>query len=166
MNNVVLIGMPGSGKSTSGVVLAKTLGYSFEDTDLVISKNAGKKLQQILDNDGVEAFLRLEETVGKTISCNNTVIATGGSMVLCDEAMKHLKSIGKVVYLEVPFNELKRRIKNFKTRGIVFKNGETFTELYNTRTKLYEKYADFTINFSDNNLESTIEKIVNQLNQN
>lgn len=165
MNNIILIGMPGSGKSTSGVVLAKTLGYSFEDTDLVISKNAGKKLQQILDNDGVEAFLRLEETVGKTICCSNTVIATGGSMVLCHEAMEHLKSIGTIVYLEVPFNELKRRIKNFKTRGIVFKNGETFTELYNTRTKLYEKYADIIIKFTDNNLEGTIEKIVNQLNK-
>lgn len=158
-NNVVLIGMPGSGKSTCGVVLAKALGYSFEDTDLLISKKAGKRLQSILDNDGVAEFLRLEEEIGSSVECDGSVIATGGSMVMSEKAMIHLKEIATVVYISVPIDELLHRIKNFKTRGIVFEHGETFEDLFNERTPLYQKYADITVEFKDDNLETTVEKI-------
>lgn len=159
MNNIILIGMPGSGKSTTGVVLAKTIGYSFEDTDLLISRHAGKKLQQIIDNDGTDKFMQIEEQIGSTITAEKTVIATGGSMVLSQKAMHHLKSMGTVIYLEVPIGELKRRIKNIKTRGIAFKSGETLDDIFNSRTPLYKQYADITIHNTKGNLEVTIQKI-------
>lgn len=164
MKNIVLIGMPGSGKSTTGVVLAKTLGMSFTDTDLIISKNAGKKLQDILDTDGIPQFLVLEGNVGTSLDCENTVIATGGSMVKCEKAMKNLKSIGTVIYLDVSLDEIKRRVNNIKTRGIVFDVGKTLDDLYYDRTPLYKKYADITIDCSKDTLENTIEKISELVN--
>lgn len=120
MNNVILVGMPGCGKSTVGVVLAKSLGYDFTDTDLIISKKEGKKLQKLIDEDGIERFLQVENQVGKELNCTETVVATGGSMIMNQDAMEHLKSIGKIVYINVPLEVLKKRITNMKTRGIVF----------------------------------------------
>lgn len=164
MNNIILIGMPGSGKSTTGVVLAKTVGYSFVDTDLLISKKSHKKLQQIIDKDGLESFLKSEEEIGSTLKADKCVIATGGSMVLSEMAMKNLKSLGTVVFLDVSLNELKRRIKNIKTRGIAFKEGETLDDIFMQRTPLYKQYADVVIRCSARGIEKSIDKLVEKLN--
>lgn len=164
MSNVILVGMPGCGKSTVGVVLAKSLGYDFTDTDLIISKKVGKKLQSIIDEDGIEYFLQAENQVGKELCCQETVVATGGSMIMNEDAVKHLKSIGKIVYINVPLATLKKRITNMKTRGIVFGKGETLDDVFANRTPLYEKYADIIINVSkSNSLEQTVNKIVKEL---
>lgn len=164
MNNVILVGMPGCGKSTVGVVLAKSLGYDFTDTDLIIARKEGKKLQKLIDEDGIQKFLQVENQVGKELSCSETVVATGGSMIMNPDAMEHLKSIGKVVYINVPLDVLKKRITNMKTRGIVFGKGETLDDIFAKRTPLYEKYADITINISKNNsLEQAVNKIVKKI---
>ena len=164
MNNVILIGMPGSGKSTLGVLLAKALGYSFVDTDLIISREANKPLQKILDEDGLDVFLSLEQKVGSTFACDHTVVATGGSMVLSEKAMLHLKKFGKVVYIDVPFEEIKRRVTNIKTRGIAFHKNETLENVYVMRQPLYEKYADITVNVdSMGNIEESVQKLLENL---
>ena len=168
MKNIVLIGMPGSGKSTLGVLLAKALGYSFTDTDLIISRIAGKPLQKILDEDGLDSFLQLEEQVGAELECGHTVIATGGSMVLSEEAMKNLKAQGKAVYINVPLDEIKRRVTNIKTRGIAFHKGETLDDVFRLRVPLYEKYADITVDFTDcsnGGIEDTINLMVEKINK-
>lgn len=164
MKNIILVGMPGSGKSTVGVLLAKTIGYSFIDTDLIISRLAGKPLQKILDDDGLDGFLKLEEKVGKELKCDYTVVATGGSMVMSEAAMQNLKSNGTVVYINVPLVEIKRRVTNIKTRGIAFRKGETLDDVFEIRTPLYKKYADITVDFSKGSIEKTVEKIVKSLN--
>ncbi len=149
-DNVVLIGMPGAGKSTVGVVLAKTLGYDFIDTDILLSTQRGKPLQKILEDVGLEGFLALEGALGASLFCRRTVIATGGSMVFSPEAMAHLSAIGDIVYLEVPYPELERRIQNITTRGIAFAPGETLKELYAHRQPLYRKYAEIIIPRAEN----------------
>ncbi len=165
MDNVILIGMPGCGKSTVGVVLAKSLGFGFVDTDLIICEQQGQKLQRLIDQKGIDKFLEIEEQTGLNLNCKNTVVATGGSMVISEKAMEHLKSMGKVVYINVPLKELKNRITNMKTRGIVFKKGETLDDIFKTRTPLYEKYADLTVNVTkEGSLENTVSKIVSGLN--
>lgn len=164
MKNIILVGMPGCGKSTVGVILAKSLGYSFMDTDLLISQKASKPLQKIIDNDGIEEFLKLEEYVGEHLDCSGYVIATGGSMVLSQKAMENIKKLGKVVYIKVPLEELENRLVNFKSRGIVRKQGESLLDIYNTRTPLYEKYADISVvSEHDSILENTVNKIVETL---
>ena len=157
--------MPGSGKSTVGVLLAKALGYSFVDTDLIISRKAGKPLQKILDEDGLDRFLGLEEEVGCTLDCDYTVVATGGSMVLSKNAMEHLKSIGTVVYINVAFDEIKRRVTNITTRGIVFHKDETLKNVYDQRTPLYRGYSDITVDIPEENfsVEKSVEAIVKTL---
>lgn len=163
MKNIVLIGMPGSGKSTLGVLLAKALGYSFVDTDLIISRMAEKPLQKILDEDGLESFLELEQKVGQELICEKTVVATGGSMVMSESAMQNLKSHGRVVYINVPLKEIKHRVTNITTRGIAFKKGETLDDVYRERVPLYEKYADITVNYgadNKNSIENTVENMV------
>lgn len=159
--------MPGSGKSTLGVLLAKTLGYSFIDTDLIISRRAEKPLQKILDNDGLNVFLKLEEEVGSSLECDHTVVATGGSMVLSEKAMGHLKSMGRVVFIDVSFEEIQRRVTNIKTRGIVFEKNETLSDVYKNRTPLYEKYADITVSVSSekSDIEHTVERIAEILSE-
>lgn len=164
MKNVVLIGMPGCGKSTVGVVLAKSLGFGFIDTDLLICEKYGKKLQDIIDEKGIDEFLEIEGETGASLNCQNAVVATGGSMAMSKKAMEHLKKIGTVVYIDVAPKELERRITNMKTRGIVFRPGERFQDIYNVRTPLYKKYADLTVTVPENGtLESTVSNIVNCL---
>lgn len=164
MKNVVLIGMPGSGKSTLGVLLAKSLGYSFIDTDLIISRRANSTLQAILDGDGLQSFLKLEEEVGKELECDHTVIATGGSMVLSDEAMKNLGRNAVVLYIDVPLDEIKRRVTNIRTRGIAFNKGDTLDDVFAERVPLYEKYADVSVRFENaSDIEITVDKMVEKL---
>ena len=164
MNDIVLIGMPGSGKSTVGVLLAKALGCLFTDVDLLISHRAKKPLQRILDEDGLEAFLALEEEVGSRLRAENTVIATGGSMVISDKAMRHLKTLGTVVYIDVPFEEIERRVTNIKTRGIVFHPNETLADVYRERKPLYERWADLTVMVeATDGIEDTVDKLIKML---
>lgn len=145
MENVILIGMPGSGKSTVGVLLAKALGYGFLDVDLVIQQQEGALLQDILDSRGVEAFLDAEEKAVCSVACAGNVIAPGGSAVCREKAALHLKSLGPVVYLKVPLEELSVRIQNLSTRGIAMELGQTLADVMAYRAPLYDKYADLVI---------------------
>lgn len=165
MNNIILIGMPGCGKSTVGVVLAKTLGFDFADTDLLICKKERSTLQRIIEDKGLEYFAAVECAVGKDFIAENTVVATGGSMVLYGEAMNALKAIGKVVFIDVDLPELTRRITNITTRGITFKEGETLESIYHSRRPYYKKYADITVNICEDSIEKTVEKLVKLLEE-
>ncbi len=163
-DNIILIGMPGSGKSTLGVLLAKTLGYQFIDTDLIISGQQQATLQEIIDQRGLEVFLGCEEQAGLSVDVHRTVIATGGSMVLCKRAMDYLKGIGTVIYLDVPLPALVHRLKNIKTRGIAARPGETLEQIYKERTPLYEAYADLTVPVSGGEgLEDTVAQAADRL---
>lgn len=144
-NNITLIGMPGVGKSTVGVVLAKALGLAFVDTDLVIQEKTGMLLQEIIDTKGLEAFAQIEEDVLSELSVTGSVVATGGSAVYSDKAMKHLAASGPVVYLRASCEEIISRINNLSSRGIALKPGYTLETLYEERVPLYEKYADITV---------------------
>ncbi len=158
-NNIILIGMPTSGKSTVGVILAKILGYRFIDADIVIQEKEGRKLSRIIAEDGVDGFIDIENHINSEISPKKTVIATGGSVVYGKEAMEHYKEIGKVVYLKVSFETLKKRLHHAKQRGVVMKEGQTLKSLYEERVALYEKYADITVDEGNDSLESVIEKV-------
>ena len=158
MNNIILIGMPGCGKSTMGILLAKIAGFGFIDTDLLIQKREKRKLYRIIGESGPEYFKKVENEVGCSVDVTDTVIATGGSMVYGAEAMEHLKSIGTVVYLRVSLGELKKRIRNTATRGIVMSEGVTLKDLYEERAVLYEKYADITVDCSRGALAENAEK--------
>lgn len=162
-NNIVLIGMPGVGKSTIGVILAKVLGYQFLDADLLIQKQEGKLLKDIIAEVGTDGFIEVENRVNASIDCTDTIIATGGSVIYGAEAMEHLKEIGTVVYLEVPFSILEKRLSDIKGRGVVLKDGQTLYDLYLERTPLYEKYADVRISEDGLNVEETVELLVNKL---
>ena len=162
--NIILTGMPASGKSTLGVVLAKTAGMFFLDTDLMIQGATGRLLQEIIDVDGMEEFLRIEEEVLTRVKAENAVIATGGSAIYSERGMKHLQSIGRIVYLELPLEEIQRRLNNIKTRGIAMKPGENLEDLYRKRIPLYEKYADVTLRTLGLSLEESVEAFL-ELNQ-
>lgn len=158
-NNIILIGMPSCGKSTIGVVLAKSLGYHFVDSDLVIQEESGQLLSEIIDRKGIDEFNRIENEVNAKLNCQKTVIATGGSVIYGSEAMEHLKSIGLVVYIELSFEELVERIGDLTQRGVSIKNGQSFFDLYNERIPLYEKYADITIHGSGLSIRKIVEDI-------
>ena len=159
-NNIVLIGMPGVGKSTIGVILAKVLGYQFIDADLVIQKEEGKLLKDIIAEVGPQGFIEVENRVNESICAENSIIATGGSVVYGKEAMEHLKEIGTVLYLSLPYEEIEKRLNDIKGRGVVLREGQTLRDLYDERTVLYEKYADITISEDGLNVEETIDKIL------
>lgn len=159
MNNIILIGMPGSGKSTVGVVLAKKLGRQFIDSDLVIQEKCGKLLYQLIEERGEAGFLMLENEINAGIQAKSAVIATGGSAVYGKEAMAHFKEIGQVVYLSLPYEELEERLGDLHERGVVLEEGYTLEDLYEERVPLYEKYADIVIQCSGRNIRSVMEEI-------
>lgn len=162
-DNIILIGMPGAGKSTVGVILAKILGYQFVDTDLLIQKEEGRLLSEILEQEGVDGFIAIENRVNQSIDVHKTVIATGGSVVYGKEAMEHLKSIGTVVYLQLSYETISGRLSDIKHRGVVLKKGQNLKNLYEERVPLYEVYADIIISEEQLNVEQTIEKILQNL---
>lgn len=163
MDNIILIGMPGSGKSTIGVVLAKVLGYDFIDSDLLIQKKTKRLLWQIMEEKGIDGFNKIEEEVNSSIKATNSVIATGGSAVYGEKAMKHLDEIGKIIYLDVSYLTLKRRLGNLKKRGVVLKPNQTLKDLYEERLVLYKKYADVTIHADHLDITQTISAIIKVL---
>ena len=162
-DNIVLIGMPASGKSTAGVILAKVLGKKFIDTDLVIQEREKALLSEIIKDKGVAGFMKTEEEAILSVDVKNTVIATGGSAVYGEKAMEHLKENGTVVYLKVEKDELFKRLTNIKERGVVLREGETIEDMFDSRSVIYEKYADIIIEERDSTIEETIRKIQNEL---
>ena len=163
--NIVLIGMPGVGKSTVGVILAKVLGYQFIDADLVIQKRENRLLHEIISEEGLDGFLKAEENANVYIAQNEekSIVATGGSVVYCEKAMQELKKTGRVIYLELEYDQLKKRLGYLKGRGVVLKDGQDLRGLYEERIPLYEKYADLTVNEKNLDVEQTLQKIVDRL---
>ena len=159
-NNIILIGMPGVGKSTVGVILAKELGYQFVDSDLLIQKREKKLLRQIIAKEGVDGFIAIENEVNASIRTEKSVIATGGSVVYGQEAMEHLKEIGTVVYLKLSYKSLEKRLGNLKGRGVVLRPGQDLRALYKERTVLYEKYADVVVDEENKDIEATLQTIL------
>lgn len=159
MQNVILIGMPGAGKSTVGVVLAKKLGYAFMDADLVIQGRKGKLLHEIIAEQGVEGFWRVEEEVNESILTDRTVIATGGSAVYGDRAMAHYRQMGTIVYLSLPLADIRERLGDLDERGVTLREGQDLAALYEERIPLYEKYADITVDCRNLSIREIVEKI-------
>ena len=164
MNNIVLIGMPSCGKSTVGVILAKKLGYRFSDSDLLIQERGGMFLHEIISEYGIDGFLKIENEVNRSLSVSKTVISTGGSVVYCDEAMEHLRSIGKVIYIDISYETLVRRLGDFSHRGVIIRNGSTLYDMYLERRELYEKYADVTVKISEgDDICQSLDKLLERL---
>lgn len=163
MNNIILIGMPGVGKSTIGVVLAKHLGYGFLDSDLVIQEKEGMLLHKIMELRGIEGFLRLEDEINASIEAEGLVIATGGSAVYGKRAMEHFSSIGIVIYLYLPYEELKERLGDLNKRGVVLREGQTLKELMEERKVLYEKYGEVTIDCSGKQIREIVAEIAEKV---
>jgi len=155
-DNIVLIGMPGSGKSTIGVVLAKRLGYDFVDSDIVIQGAYHKTLEQLIEENGDAGFIQIENDINKSLEYTKTVIATGGSVVYGSEAMEHLKSIGTIVYLKVSEADLNERLGSLKERGVVSNGKTTVKEIFDDRRALYEKYAEITVNLEGKSLKDSV----------
>lgn len=149
-NNIILIGMPGVGKSTVGVILAKKLGMSFLDSDLVIQEKLGKLLKEILREEGVVGFLEIENRINSEICVENSVIATGGSAVFGERAMRHFRGMGIIVYLSLSYAELAERLGDLDERGVAHTQGQTLRDIYEERLPLYEKYADITVSLDGN----------------
>ena len=164
-NNVVLIGMPGSGKSTLGIVLAKIMTKDFIDADIVIQNQCDKTLQKLIDACGPDGFIQVENDVLSEIQAERTVIATGGSAVYSDEAMRHLASIGRVVYLKISYSQLVNRLSDLQERGVVLKGGigMSLRELYDERKPLYEKYAQVTVDVDDLTITAAARKVADAL---
>jgi shikimate kinase len=163
MKNVVLIGMPAVGKSTIGVLLAKSLLLSFTDTDLLIQEKYKKSLCDIIKDNGTKAFLNIEEDIILNTDLKNSVIATGGSAVFGERAMNQLKENGVIVYLSLPIDEIKKRIGDIKSRGVVLTNGNTVDDIFKERKPLYEKYADIKFDCDNLTAEECVEKIIQSL---
>ena len=163
MKNIVFIGMPASGKSTVGVVVAKRLGYKFVDTDLVIQEVEKRLVKEIIAEEGNEGFLRIEDRVNAEIQEERAVISPGGSVVYCENAMRHYKETGMIVYLHTSYETISNRLHNAKNRGVVLKDGQTLKDLYEERTALFERYADLTISEEGRDLEETIEEVLRVL---
>ncbi|MGN0161506.1 MAG: shikimate kinase [Lachnospiraceae bacterium] len=162
-DNIILIGMPGAGKSTIGVILAKILGYQFIDSDLLIQQQTGKLLKELIAEHGDDGFLSIENDINASIDVHHCIIATGGSAVYGEEAMNHFKKIGTVIYLAASYESLNRRLSNLTARGVVLKPGQTLLDLYHERCSLYEHYADLTIDEQSLDIEGVIERILSGL---
>ena len=157
--NIVLLGMPGSGKSTVGVLLAKSLGMRFVDTDLLIQEQEGKLLREIIRDEGLEQFIAIENRVNAEVMAENSVIAPGGSAIYGQEAMEHFKEIGEVVYLKLSYRSVARRLGDLTKRGVVFRPGQTLKALYKERCPLYEKYADYVVECDGKRIGETLELV-------
>lgn len=162
-NNIILIGMPAAGKSTVGVIIAKRMGYSFIDVDLLIQEEEGMLLKEIIAEKGIKGFLEVEEEINARLEADRTVISPGGSVVYCEKAMRHYKQIGKIVYLKASFETIDKRLKNARSRGVVLQEGQTLRDLYQERIVLFEKYADITVCEDGLRLDETIEKVLETL---
>ena len=165
MNNIILIGMPAAGKSTLGVLLAKERGMDFVDSDLVLQRREGKKLYQIMRDEGTDGFLAMEEETLCTLSLEHAVLATGGSAVYSERAMRRLLQSGLCVYLQISFDEWRRRLGNSRRRGVVLREGESLEELYAERIRLYERYAMLTIHMENESVEDTVSRLLDMLDQ-
>ena len=163
MDNIILIGMPGSGKSTVGVVLAKALGLGFVDVDLLIQAREGALLQELIDRHGVERFLELERDAVLSLNCRGKVIAPGGSCVCREESIAHMRALGTVVYLSLPLEDVEGRIHNLSSRGIALSPGQTLADVYRYRAPLYEKCAHITVPAGGRSLTETVEDVQNAL---
>ena len=157
--NLVLIGMPGAGKSTVGVLLAKTLKMPFTDTDILIQKQENSYLQELIEKHGIDGFIKIEENTVKSLDLRNHVIATGGSVVYSEAAMAHLKAHGIIFFLNARLYQLERRLKNSRNRGIAMSPGQTLGSLYRERLPLYKKYADIEIDYSRKHIETIVTEI-------
>ena len=159
-SNITLIGMPGAGKSTVGIVLAKMLCKNFIDADLVIQHNEGKRLHKIIEEIGNEKFLKLENSTLANMKVYNSIISTGGSAIFGKEAMGHLKNTSTVVYLKVSYDIIEKRLGNLKRRGVILDEGQTLRDIYDIRTPLYESYADIIIECdNESDIQTTAMKI-------
>ena len=164
-SNIILIGMPGAGKSTLGVVLAKIANKRFVDADLIIQERCGATLQSIIDERGPEAFIELENEILCSIEAENTIVATGGSAVYSEGAMRHFAEIGTIVYLEISYESLIGRLGDLQERGVVMRNGMgmSLRELFDERKPLYEQYADITVNVDDLNITAAARKVASAI---
>lgn len=162
-SNVILIGMPGAGKSTVGVVLAKRLGYDFLDTDVLIQAKQGRRLQEIINHDGLQAFRKIEEVALLALDCRRTVIATGGSAVYSDAGMTALQAHGTIVFLDLPIDELYRRVQDMDTRGMVIDPGESFADLFTRRLPLYRRWAELIVDGRNKSVEELAGEIAARL---
>lgn len=163
MENIVLIGMPGAGKSTVGVLLAKEMSRSFIDVDVIIQAAEGRRLQEIIDTDGLEAFRELEEEYLLSVKLLGYIIATGGSAVYSHAGMTQLGRNGRIVYLQLPLEQLERRLTNLDSRGVAMAPHQTLRSLYEERRPLYERYADQTVNCSGKTQEQIVQEIVDSI---
>lgn len=157
--NITMIGMPSSGKSTVGVLLAKRLGFSFVDVDIVIQEKEGRLLKEIIADEGMDGFLKAEETINAGLDVKMSVIAPGGSVIYGEKAMKHLKEISEVVYLKMSYEEMEKRIGNVVDRGVALKPGFTLRDLYNERVPYYERYADIVIDEEGKTPGQTVDEL-------
>lgn len=164
-DNIILIGMPGAGKSTLGIVLAKIMNYDFVDADLLIQQQSDKTLERIIDALGPEGFIQVENQVLTQIEYERTIVATGGSAIYSEEAMAHLASIGRVVYLQIDYEELKGRLSDLSERGVVMKGGigMSLRDLFDERKPLYEKHADITVDVNDLSITAAARKVADAL---
>lgn len=161
--SVILIGMPSSGKSTLGVLLARELGYRFIDSDILIQESEGKLLHEIIKEKGIEGFMETEDRVNSQIKDTKSVISTGGSVIYCENAMEHLRELGKVVYLKISFEEMRRRLGDYYHRGVIMRHGNALEDMYAERAPLYEKYADITVDVGTTDLARSLNEICKAL---
>lgn len=162
-NNVVLIGMPGCGKSTVGVVLAKNMGFQFMDSDICIQEQENSLLHEIIAREGMDGFLAIENRVNVSLDVENHVIATGGSAIYGTEAMEHLSEIGIIVYLKLPYEEIKERLGDLIERGVTFREGQTLLDLYEERIPLYEKYADIIMDCNGKAIREIVHELADKV---
>lgn len=161
--NYTLIGMPASGKSTIGVILAKKLGYEFIDSDIVIQRETGKKLSTLINELGIDEFLELEDRINSSINTQDTIISTGGSAIYGEHAMKHFQEIGEIVYLRINFEALNERIPDMDKRGVVHKAQQSLKDVYKERSILYKKYATIVVDLDNKTIDESIDLIYDMI---